>query len=299
MRLRRVLARVLALALYLFGSASIAVVNAVDDADRTVTLDGPATRIVSLAPHATELLFAAGAGAHVVGAMSGSDYPPDARSIPVVGTATALDLERILALRPDLIVTWPYTTPAQVDVLRAQGIAVFTTNPRTIDGIATDIERLGVLAGTSDTARPMAQRLRMTVDALARRAAGRRIVRVFYQVSNVPLYTIGGDHLITKALALCGAQNVFAALSLPAPEVDAEAVLAARPDAIVAGTAGALRPTWLDGWKRWTDLPAVRNGRLYVVDANLLHRGGPRFVDGVAQLCDVVDRARVDTSLAK
>ena len=293
--MRRVLARTLAFTLSLFASASSAVVSAVDDSSHTVTLDAPALRIVSLAPHATELLFAAGAGAHVVGAMSGSDYPPAARSIPVVGTATSLDLERIVALRPELIVTWPYTTPAQVDVLKAQGIAVFTTNPRTITDIATDIERLGVLSGTSDIARPVAQRLRTTLDALARRAAGRRAVRVFYQVSSAPLYTIGGDHLITQALALCGAQNVFASLSLPAPEVDIEAVLAAHPDAVIAGTAGAVMPPWLDSWKRWPDLPAVRNGHLYVVDANLLHRGGPRFVDGVAQLCDVVDQARRTT----
>ena len=180
-----------------------------------------------MAPHATELLFAAGAGARVVGAMSGSDFPPAAARLPVVGNANALDLERILALRPDLIVTWPYTTPAQVDVLRAQGIAVFTTHPRTIDGIARDIERLGILADSSAAAIQIAQRFRARLGGLAERGAGKTIVRVFYQVSDVPLYTVGGDHLITQALQLCGAQNVFASLALPAPEISIEAVLAA------------------------------------------------------------------------
>jgi iron complex transport system substrate-binding protein len=267
-------------------------VRAVDDVGAEVVLAAPARRIVSLAPHATELLYAAGAGARVVGVMSGSDHPDAARALPVVGTSSVLDLERILLLRPDLIVTWPYTTPAQVDVLRSRGIAVFTTDPRRIADIARDVERLGVLAGTAEEAALAAARFRRRLAELERDAAGRATVRVFYEVSDVPLYTIGGSHLITQALAACGAQNVFSALTLPAPEVSVEAVLAARPDAVIAGTSGARRPGWLDGWRRWPDLPAGRAGRLHVVDADLLHRAGPRFVDGVAQLCAAVEQAR-------
>jgi iron complex transport system substrate-binding protein len=272
--------------------AADAEIHVTDDTGAAVTLASPAQRIVSLAPHATELLFAAGAGGRIVGVMSGSDFPSAAGELPVVGTANALDLERILALRPDLIVTWPYTTPTQVDVLRGQGIPVFTTNPGTIDGIARDIERLGALADSSAIAREAAQRFGTRLAALAAHAAGKIVVRVFYQVSNVPLYTVGGNHLITHALTLCGAQNIFVSLTLPAPEISVEAVLAAHPDAIVAGTAAAVTPTWLAEWRRWRDMPAVRGNRLFVVDANLLHRPGPRFVDGVEQLCDVVERAR-------
>jgi iron complex transport system substrate-binding protein len=291
---RRLAAAVcLAVAFGLFAvRAADAKVQVSDDTGAAVTLAAPAQRIVSLAPHATELLFAAGAGARIVGAMSGSDFPPAATQLPIVGTANALDLERILALRPDLIVTWPYTTPTQVDVLRGQGIAVFTTNPRTIDGIARDIERLGALADSSASAREAAERFRLRLARLAAQAAGKIAVRVFYQVSDVPLYTVGGNHLITHALQLCGAQNVFASLTLPAPEISVEAVLAAHPDAIVAGTAAAVPPPWLAEWKRWRDMPAVHGNRLFVVDANLLHRPGPRFVDGVQQLCDVVEHAR-------
>ena len=267
-------------------------ISATDDTGATVTLAAPAQRIVSLAPHATELLFAAGAGERIVGVMSDSDFPPAATRIPIIGNANALDLERILALRPDLIVTWPYTTPAQVGVLRAQGIPVFTTDPRTIDGIARDLERLGTLAGTNGAAREAAGRFRARIAASARRVAGKTVVPVFYEVSNVPLYTVGGAHLISQALTLCGARNVFASLALPAPEVSVEAVLAARPEAIVAGTAGAVAPAWLDEWRRWSEAPAVRANRLFVVDANLLHRSGPRFAEGVEQLCGVIERAR-------
>jgi len=272
--------------------AAAASVQGVDDTGATVTLAKPAERIVSLAPHATELLFAAGAGARVVGVISRSDFPPAATRLPVVGNATVLDLERILSLNPDLVVTWPYTAPPQVDLVRAQRIAVFTTSPRTIDGIARDLERLGALAGSADVAKEAAGRFRSRLAALAERSRNKSIVRVFYQVSDVPLYTVGGEHLITQALELCGATNVFASFSLPAPEVGIEAVLAARPDAIVAGTSGAVVPSWLHEWTRWADMPAVRMNRLFVVDANLLHRPGPRFVDGVEQLCDAIERAR-------
>jgi iron complex transport system substrate-binding protein len=281
-----------ALACLLPCHATCANLRVVDDAGVTVTLAAPAERIVSLAPHATELLFAVGAGDRIVGVMSDSDFPPAAKRIPIVGNVNALDLEYILSLRPDLIVTWPYTTPAQVGLLRAQGIAVFTTDPRTIEGIALDLERLGSLVGRSDVANETARRLRARLAALAERAAGKRLVRIFYQVSGVPLYTVGGQHLISQALTLCGAQNVFDSLALPAPEVGVEAVLAARPEAIVAGTAGAAAPAWLEEWRRWPELPAVRADKLFVVDANLLHRSGPRFVEGVEQLCDVIERAR-------
>jgi iron complex transport system substrate-binding protein len=276
-------------------AAAGAPVRAADDAGAIVTLPAPARRIVALAPHATELLFAAGAGAHVVGVMSGSDHPAAAAGLPIVGTSSALDLERVLMLHPDLIVTWPWTTPAQVETLRAQGIAVFTTNPRSIADIARDLERLGVLAGTEEAARVAAARFRERLAALERDAAGRPPVRVFYQVSDTPLYTVGGGHLITQALRACGAENVFDALPLPAPEVGVEAVLAARPDAVIAGTSGGRRPPWLEHWRRWPELPAARDARLYTVDADLLHRAGPRFVDGLAQLCESIERARTAT----
>ena len=263
-----------------------------DDTGAVVVLAAPARRIVSLAPHATELLFAAGAGERIVGVVAGSNFPPAAARLPVIGDVHALDLERIVALKPDLIVTWPYTTAPQVAMLRTHGIPVFTTDPRTIDGIAVDLERLGELAGTREVAARAAAAFRAQIAAAARAASAKRRLRVFYQIWDAPLFTLGGGHLITQALAACGADNVFAALTIPAPTVSVEAVLAARPDAIVAGADGAVRPPWLDAWKRWRELPAVRDGNLFVVDANLLHRPGPRFAEGVGELCAALDRAR-------
>jgi iron complex transport system substrate-binding protein len=279
----------------LLGGAAIqagAAVEAVDDTGATVKLAMPASRIVSLAPHATELLYAAGAGEHVVGVLATSDWPPEALSKPKVGDARALDLERILLLKPDLVVTWPFAAPAQVGALIARGVPVFIASPATIDGIAQDMERLGALAGTSATAAPKAAEFRAKLAKLSGGYAGAKTVRVFYEIWDVPLYTIGGHHLISQALTVCGGENVFAALSLPAPGVSVEAVLAAKPDAIIAGADRAVRPAWLDDWKRWSTLPAVVHGNLFTVDANLLHRSGPRFIDGMATLCDAVAKAR-------
>jgi iron complex transport system substrate-binding protein len=267
-------------------------VRVVDDTGATVALAAPATRIITLAPHAAELVYAAGAGARVVGVMKGSDYPPAVAELPVIGDVAALDLEKIVMLAPDLIVTWPWTTPAQVAWLRARGVAVFEADAHTIDGIATDIERIGALSGTDAAARAAAMQFRTRVAQLARDGRDGAPLRVFYQLSGVPLFTLGGRHLVSQAIARCGGENVFAGLTIPAPQVSVEAVLAANPQAIIAGTDDARRPAWLDDWSRWPALDAVRHHALFVVDANLLHRPGPRFVDGIAQLCGTLADAR-------
>jgi iron complex transport system substrate-binding protein len=299
-----------ALATTLAAAAACAEVAVVDDAGARVTLAAPARRIVSLAPHATELLFAAGAGAQVVGVVAGSNFPPQAARLPSVGDVNAIDLERLVALAPDLVVTWPYTTSAQLAAIRRRGIAIFTSDAKTIDDIAVDLERLGVLAGTTSVAARAARAFRDAIAAAHPRPAKQgegsvaRVAtpapdsasprpaptRVFYEIWGEPIFTIGGGHLISQAIALCGGVNVFGGLTVAAPVVDTEAVIAAAPDVIVAGADDAKRPAWLDAWKRWPQIPAVRDGRLRVVDANLLHRPGPRFAQGVATLCAAIAR---------
>lgn len=287
--------RSIALALAWWTAAAGAVgIAVVDGSGETVTLPRAAQRIVSLAPHATEILYAAGAGDRVVGAIDPADWPREAKRLPRVGDARGLDLERILALKPDLAVAWPYGFPAQVERLRSLGIAVYLTDAHEPDAIADDIERLGFLAGTEERAKAASAGFRSRIASQRAHSWGARRLRVFYEIWHQPLYTIGGAHLISRAIELCGAENVFASLALPAPQVGVEAVLAAAPDAIVAGTDDAVRPAWLDDWRRWTELPAVRRGNLLVVDANLLHRAGPRFAEGVEQLCATLERARIE-----
>jgi iron complex transport system substrate-binding protein len=283
-----------ALVLAFAGASRADPLTVIDGTGRTVSLAAPARRIVSLAPSATELLYAAGAEDRVVAVTDPADWPPEAAHRPRVGDARALDLERIVSLTPDLAVAWPYVAPAQIERLRSLGVPIYRSDPHTPEAIALDIERLGVLAGTADVARPAAARFRSRLVALRQRRHAASTVRVFYEIWHQPLYTIGGAHLISAAIELCGGENVFRELSLPAPSVSVEAVLATRPSVIVAGTDGAVRPAWLDGWRQWADLPAVRAGNLFVVDANLLHRAGPRFVDGAEALCAVIDRARAN-----
>jgi iron complex transport system substrate-binding protein len=269
-------------------------VVAVDAGGTRIELPAPAKRIISLAPHATELLFAAGAGDRVVGVLAPADFPPEVAKLPRVGDANAVNLEGILALKPDLIVTWPYLAAAQIERLRAMGVPVYLSNPATPWAIADEIEKLGVLTGQSDTAARAASQFRARLAAAHDRAAGARTIRVFYEIWNPPMYTIGGGHLISAAIAICGGENVFASASSPAPQVSVEAVLAAAPEAIVAGTDDAVRPAWLDEWRRWREIPAVARGNLFVVDANLLHRAGPRFAEGVEQVCRVLATARAN-----
>lgn len=285
--------RLVALLLLLAATAAHGALRVLDGAGNEVVLAVPARRIVSLAPHATEMLFAAGAGSALVGAVAHSDWPPAARAVPRVGDAAALDLERIASLRPDLVIAWPYTATAQLAALRAQKVPVYVSDPKSIAGIADDVENLGTLAGTRGIALVAARAMRERLAALQAKYRDAAQLRVFYEVWNEPLYTIGGRHLISEAIVVCGGQNVFAALAIPAPSVTVEAVVAAAPDVIVGGDDHGMRPAWLDDWRRWPRIPAVRDGNLFGANGDLLHRPGPRFLEGVAALCADLEAARM------
>lgn len=272
-----------------------ATVRVVDDAGNSIQLHDPARRIVSLAPHATEMLYAIGAGPQLVGAVSYSDYPAEARELPRVGSYARLDLEAILALKPDLVVAWAGgNPPTQLEQLRAFGIPVYATDPRTVDAVADNLEQLGQLAGVDGSARQTANQFRAKLKDLHARYAAARPVRVFYEIWNQPLMTIGGEHFISDAMGLCGAHNVFAELSPPgaALMITEEAVLTADPDAIVASGMGESRPEWLDNWRRWSRLRAVKHDNLFFVPPDLLQRQGPRILEGVALLCGHLDVVR-------
>lgn len=277
----------------LLTAPALAEVRVADDLGQPIVLAQPAQRIVSLAPHVTEMLFAAGAGERVVGAVQYSDYPEAAQRIPRVGGYTSLDLEAVVALRPDLIVAWKSGNPAQqLEKLRGLGFAVYITEPRHIEEVPRDIERLGQLAGTAAVAHKAAAAFRARHEALRRRYGGRPSVDVFYQIWDRPLMTVNGEHLISDVLRLCGGRNVFASLPVLAPKVDVEAVLAADPEAIVASGMGEARPEWLDTWRRWPQLRAVRHNDLFFIPPDLIQRHTPRILDGAERLCTALERAR-------
>jgi iron complex transport system substrate-binding protein len=274
-----------------------AALTVTDDSGATVTLPAPAERVVSLAPHVTELLFAAGGGSHVVGAVTYSDYPKEAQSIPRVGDNKALDLERIAALKPDLIVVWRHgNAERQMDRLRALGIPIFYSEPKHLDDIATDIDKLGALLGTQATAHDAASSFTNEISRLRAKYAQRPSVGVFYQVWDDPLMTLNRDNVFSEVIALCGGVNVFGAEKLRVPTISTEAVLAANPEAIVTATPGATTPDRslpaLDRWKRWPSLTAVARGNLFGIDGDLINRPTPRLALGAARLCDDLETAR-------
>jgi iron complex transport system substrate-binding protein len=254
--------------LILIGTVQIAVQ---DDYGHRIVLPAPARRIVSLSPHLTELVYAAGAGAKLVGAVDFSDFPPQARELPRVGGDAAIDVEAVLALRPDLVVAWPNAGSRRaVDRLAELGIPTFRSEPRELEDIPRTIERLSALAGTSSEA---AAAFRHRAAALEKRYSKRPAVKVFYQVWDRPLQTINGDHVISKVIGLCGGVNVFAAAPGIAPQIDREALLRARPEVVITSVAGAAPPA-------------------HFIPGGLIQRHTPRLLDGAEQLCRILEGVR-------
>lgn len=264
-----------------------------DDTGVTLRLAAPAKRIVSLAPHITEELFAAGAGDRIVGTVDYSDYPEAAKRIRRVGGYSKVDLEAVAALKPDLVLAWQSgNASAHLDKLKALGLPLHVTQPNRIEDIARHIEQYGRLAGTSATADAAARDFRARLAQLRTRHEKRAPVRVFYQVWKSPLTTVGGKQIISDAIRLCGGVNVFADLPGMAPNVSAEAVLAANPEAIVASGMGEERPEWLDDWRRWTPITAVARNNLFFIPPSIIQRHTPRLLDGTERLCAHLETAR-------
>lgn len=264
-----------------------------DDDGREVRLARPATRIVSVAPHVTELVFAAGAGERIVGAVEYSDHPEAARRIPRIGDVRALDLERVVALRPDLIVVWlKGTPPRQIAALRALGIPMVHDEPSRLEQIPRSLRRLGRLAGTQAVAEAAAAAFEARLAALRARYAGRPLLSVFYQVWHRPLMTVSGGHVVSDAIRLCGGRNVFEALGPLVPTMSLEAVLEADPDVIAYGAARGAPDVARELWRRWPAARAVAAGNLLALDADAMNRHTPRVLDGVEALCEGLERAR-------
>jgi iron complex transport system substrate-binding protein len=263
-----------------------------DDAGNSVTLAKPAQRIISMAPHITELLFAAGGGDRVAGVMNYSDYPEAAKRLPLVGSDAQIDMERVLALRPDLLVVWRTgNTARQLEQLKSLGIPIFYSDPHKLDEVATSLTRLGQLMGTEALAQSAAQDYRQKIARLSSTYARRPTVRVFYQIWEKPIFTLNGDHIASDAMRVCGGQNVFAALKVPAPTVSTEAVLQANPEAIVGGEKHDAE-SGINIWQQYKGMEAVRRGNLFMLDSELLVRATPRIADGVAVLCEKLETAR-------
>ena len=264
----------------------------VDDAGHEVALAHPAHRIVALAPHLTELVYAAGAGNQLVAVGKFSDFPPEARAKPVISDAFAVNYEALTQLKPDLVLVWGSGTPDRTkSKLHSLGVPVYEIEIRSVDGLADTLRGIGRLAGTEGVAQAHAQAILQDWAALKATYAGRRPVRVFYQLWDAPLMTLSNQHLVSSAITACGGSNVFGELSTLTATVSWEAAVQRDPELILtAGSPG--EPAKPGRWREFAQVSATRHGEFANLEGDLIARSGPRFVAGARELCEAVDRAR-------
>ncbi len=281
------------IALTLQISSAMAAISVRDDQGNAVVLQKPAQRVITLSPHATELAFAAGGGERIVATVSYSDFPPAAKAIPRIGNHKQIDIERIIALKPDLLIVWLHgNSERQLEPIRKLGIPLYYSEPKKLDDIPQSVLRIGALLGTQKQAHQAALQLQQQLRRLAEQYRNRPPVRVFYQVWNRPLYTLNGQHIVNDAIRLCVGENVFANLAPTAPTVSLESVLSENPEAIITGDQGEKTPSNLEIWHPYSTMLAVKRGNLFAIHADLLNRAGPRLIEGAEQICQKLDLVR-------
>ncbi|MDE0952192.1 MAG: cobalamin-binding protein [Halioglobus sp.] len=264
-----------------------------DFAGREITLQQPAKRIVALAPHIVENLYSAGAGDALVGVVSYSNYPQEAKKIPEVGSYNAFSLEQVLALEPDLVVMWGSGNGMQtLSKLEGLHIPVYISELRQLSDVPQSIRNLSQLAGTANVGEVEASRIEKELESLQARYGEKPSLAVLYQIWNDPLQTVNGDHLISEIISLCGGYNVFGDASTLAPRVSLESVLLRDPDAIVASGMGEARPEWLDQWRAYGSLKAVKGDALFFINPDHVQRPTARILLGAQRLCQLLDQIR-------
>lgn len=278
----------LACAAFLFAQTVNACVVS-DDAGNRVALFQPAKRIIVLSPDLVEDLFAIGAGAKIVGVIKGSDYPQAARNIQQVGSYAGIDLEKIVELKPDLIISWKYAFPKQIAALRRLGFQVYVSAPRQLDDVPDLLRKLGCLTGAIEQANAKAQIFTQQINELRERYHTRQQLDVFYLVDANALITINRYSWINQVIELCGGNNIFAGTRVISPEVSRESVVIKNPDVIFYN---GDQSAWKMSWQDWPQIKAVKSGRLYTINPDLIARPGPRLVQGAAIICQKLDDAR-------
>jgi iron complex transport system substrate-binding protein len=264
-----------------------------DDVGDPVTVKPGSCRFVSLAPGTTAMLYAAGAAHCLVGTIAHSSEPADAARLPVVGDAETLDFEQLLALRPTaVVVAVDVVQRMRIDRIKAMGIPVYQVHVTRLAGMPDSIRRLGALAGTQAIADREAEALNAALEAMGARFRTRTPIRVLYQIWDRPIYTIGGKHVITDALQLCGAINIFSDLETAAPAVTREAAVLRDPELILASSPPGAADEWLTEWRRYPAMTAVKNGQLVSYVDERIDRMGPSVIEATGNLCEVIDNAR-------
>lgn len=264
-----------------------------DDLGRKVVLEKPARRIVALAPHIVENLYSAGAGDWLVGAVDYCDYPEAAKKIPRVGAISAYSLEAIVALKPDLVVMWNSGLGGKVlPKFLELGLTVYANDPQTLDDIPRSLRDFGALAGAPEQGEKAAAEFTARLEKLRQDYSDQQRLSVLYQVWNQPLQTLNNDHIISDIIQLCGGTNAFGDAASIAPIISIESVITRNPDLIIASGMGEEKPEWLDDWKKYSSLTAVKNADLYFVPPDIIQRHTVRILDGTERVCAALAVAR-------
>ncbi|NSL56087.1 cobalamin-binding protein [Uliginosibacterium aquaticum] len=283
------------------GLAHAAPITVKDDAGKALTLQAPAQRVISLAPSLTEMLYEAGGGDKLVGAVEYSDFPPQALKVPRIGSNQKLDLERIATLKPDLVLVWFHgNAQREVERLTALNIPMAYFEPHGIGDIPGVLERIGQLMGSERVASAAATKFRARHATLQKENAGRAPVRVFYQIAQKPLLTVNDQQIISDVIRLCGGVNVFGKEPMLVPHLSTESVVATNPDVILTARMGghsdgpqrAMDEASLAGWLKFGTLTAVKNRQLWLIPGDTISRHGPRILDGTQAICAALDDAR-------
>jgi iron complex transport system substrate-binding protein len=255
------------------------------------TFAQPAQRIVSLAPHLTELAFSAGVGDRIVATVEFSDHPQAARRIPRIGDAFRVDFERLLALRPDVVLVWESGTPVQtIERIRALHLRVVSVETHRLADVATAVRTIGELAGNGAEAEPVAAKFENDIEQLRSEYRDRPPVTVFLQINERPLYTVNGRQIMSEIVSLCGGVNVFAHLNELAPAIGIEAVVAKNPQVILS-TSDTV-PDAVASWSKWRHIEAVRTGNVYTLNSDDVARSTTRLAVGARDVCRTLDTAR-------
>jgi len=265
--------------------SSIATREITDDASRRVSLPERVDRVITLAPNLTEIVFAVGGGDRLVGNTTYCDYPAAAKAITKVGDSLQPSLERIIALRPQVVLI---STASQLEVfmqqLHNQNIAVFVTDPHDLDGIFRSIEQIGQIVGRAEQAGALVKQLRARTTAVEQAVQNTKPVAVFYQVSGEPLYTVGKGAYLTDLIRRAGGVSVTADVPGAWPRYSNESALAARPEAIILPTGGSMGAANSSVTEALRNSPAVLAGRVYRINDDHLARPGPRLIDGLEEM---------------
>ena len=274
-------------------SVTLSAIEILDADGNLVRLDKPAERVISLAPSLTEILFAIGAAQRVVGVIEYSDFPPEAKTLPVIGRFDLLDIEKVLELEPDLIVAWKSGNPERsIEQLISLGLTVYLAELNDLPSISKQMKNISKLTGTEREASSAITNFNQTYASLIAEYSDRKLVKTFYQVWDMPIITAGGKDFINDIIKLCSGENIFKGINQIAPKVSLEAVIVANPEVIIGSGSDQTRPDWLDNWKRWPRIEAVSKQNLFSINPDLIQRQTPRILIGTKQMCEHINKAR-------